>query len=153
MRKPFTSLSVVVVKTISPISSKRLNTYLIIMITFILCALFHILASGDPPSCSIFPQTRFYMSTGLAMVAEDIVLTTGRYFLGYPNDAVANSKDHRNIAGSGKHSRGKVDLSLVLRQPYFSFVCRMMGYLWVSSFDFWATSKLVYRSYQCSRGA
>jgi hypothetical protein len=111
--------------------------------TFTTVGIFHILASERLNWCTIYPQLRYYFGNGLAMVMEDAVVGIVKAYI-----AMGKRPDEKNLLQEkDEQSKGKKYPSALL---YPSLGIRLVGYLWVFSFDFWATTRLIYLSHQCN---
>ena len=145
MRKPFTAISLLCARTIAPSAPKHVTTWLVILFVFGLSAMFHVLANTEVPMCSIYPQVRFYISTALAMIFEDVVQ---RYF-GSDLEGLRDAQDS-NSEKREKHTVNNMP-STKMREPNVrpKLAWRTLGHCWVFGFDVWAVSKLVYSSHKC----
>ena len=145
MRKPFTSISLLCAQTIAPLAPKHVTTWLVILFTFGLSAIFHVLANTEITVCSIYPQAQFYMSTAIAIIFEDVVQ---RYFgsdLEGLRDAPGSTPEQREA----HMAKNKPDTKE--REPSVrpKLAWRILGYCWVFGFEVWSVSKLVYSAHKC----
>ena len=148
MRKPFTSISLLCARIVAPPAPKQVMTWLVILFTFALSAIFHILASAEVSTCSIYPQIRYYMSTAIAIVLEDVVLSVFRS-ASDAEQSIRKEKEDITI----DHSRKNQSTVRERAKSGFPRVAwRTLGYCWVFGFDMWAVSKLVYSSHKCKYG-
>ena len=153
MRKAFTSHATYVVTRLPGLQSRsQIARYLILLFSFLIAALLHILASDRPFRCSIWPQLRYYTSTALAIVLEDFVIAVGlRVKNGFRRKEVTAKVDLKNGDSPSEvaSSIGNEYLSSYEIHAPLSEHWRIIGYCWVAAFDMWATSKLVYASAIC----
>ena len=160
MRKAFTSHAVFIVTRILRLPKNgQVTRYLIIVFTFLISALLHILASPGIERCCAWPQLRYYLSTIAAIFIEDAVITVYKRFtksraltsrvttdskpqgLDAPKTPiVANSR-----VPAANTSRALKRQSTTNNEP--SYLWRLVGYTWVISFHVWAGSKLMYGVY------
>ncbi|MCJ1331021.1 hypothetical protein MMC10_007708 [Thelotrema lepadinum] len=148
MRKPFTSMASLLVKNTVPSASKRMSASLIVLATFAISAIFHILSSDQYSLCSAYAETRYYMSTAAAILLEETVI---HFVWPYVNKATGksaggNASSEKRSVDSAKE--GGTQIVQSAQRPPWKF--RLIGYMWVICFDIWATSKLAFLEFQCS---
>ena len=153
MRKAFTSHAVYIVTRLLRVAPRsKVSRYLILFVSFLLAALLHILASPEPFRCSIWPQSLYYLSTALAIVAED----TAMAFTLKLRSQTWTKKAEVEISRKAQSPRRLTASDASEKHPNDHRQCslfpkrwRIVGYCWVFLFDMWATSKLVYASAVC----
>ena len=76
MRKAFTVHGLVILNNVFGLPrSNRFSRSLNIIATFMISAALHIVAAPDVPlRCSVWPQTRYYLSVAAAIFAEDVMI-------------------------------------------------------------------------------
>ena len=141
MRKAFTSHAILIVKLIPGLSSTKLLRHLILFVSFLIVALMHIFTAANPTLCLAWPQIRYYGSTALAILVEDIAI-------GLWGQIDINAKGTKAARSAKKGSR-ESSKEVIVQGPKVSKFWPWVGYVWVMSFDMWATSKLVYATTQC----
>ena len=157
MRKAFTSHAVLLVNRVLRLPRKsQVTRYLIIITTFMLSALLHILANPGYEQCTAYPQVRFYLSIICAIVLEDFVIATYQSWTDSsaepPPQAAVHGKEFSDSERSPRIPNGK---KIFTAQNAFpngagpSFLWKVVGFAWVLCFQGWATSKLMYGIYTC----
>ena len=157
MRKAFTSHAILLVNDILRLPRKgRLTRYLIIITTFMLSALLHILASPGAERCSAYPQARYYTSIICAIALEDSVISTYQSLTGSSAEPPPQTAIYAKEPSDSEKSPGIPNGRKVFNaQNAFSdrrtpsFLWKLVGYSWVMLFEGWATSKLMYGLYAC----
>ena len=152
MRKPFITLAKIIVQAVAPARiSKQAATYSIILTTFAVSAIFHTFTSTDLTACTIYPRLRYFMSTAIAMVVEDAVLSFFRPVTPKTKQLEAGpSSSRKKIVDSEK--KQKQSSGTPVREGATSLPplkWRILGYFWVFGFETWAVSKMVYASHKC----
>lgn len=126
MRKAFTSHAAFVVNKILRFpQNSQVSRYLIVIVTFAISALLHIVSATTSFQCGAAAQIRYYASIVLAIFIEDTVIWAYR--------SARQAKEPKD------------DPNRILWQ--------LVGYTWVFSFHVWSVSKLVYLSALCPTSA
>ena len=148
MRKPFTTIAVMLVRSIAPSASKRVSSYFIVLATFSISAIFHIVAFGCVSLCSAQAQLSFYIGIGIALLVEDVTINIAWPLL--PNLLVNNRKDSWDDAKPGTSSGSRNDESTTTNtvRPPLGF--RLLGYAWVFFFTVWSQSRFLFQDSRCT---
>ncbi|MCJ1475989.1 hypothetical protein MMC13_004653 [Lambiella insularis] len=161
MRKAFTSHAIVFVSRILRLPPKGPFTrYVIIITTFMLSALLHILADPGVERCTAYPQVRFYLSIIGAIVLEDFSIWTYRSVMrpartnapGVSKTGGTVSKPQESHVAADDKKKvfyAKNSNAVTQDQEAPHFLWKLVGFVWVLLFETWAVSKLMYATYSC----
>lgn len=144
MRKAFTSHAIFTVTKILGLPRHgSVTRYLILMTTFLISALLHILANPGYEQCSIYLQLRFYSSIIGAVLVEDSAISVYQAM-------VASAVKEPSANGDKVSLRSSRDPRRLTKQSeVVSLHWKVVGYIWVFVVHVWATSKLMYGLYRC----
>lgn len=129
----------------------------------------HIFAAPDIPlRCGLWPQHRYYLSIGCAIVLEDVVISLYSKLTKFKVTKVSNevgdnisskATDSHAPKGSGKRVKPSNRIAPEAKSlstqnsqrpsepPRTAFYA--IGFLWVACFEVWSISKLIYGTEQC----
>lgn len=117
MRRAFTSHAVFFVTRILRLPrNSKISRYVTVIVTFMISALLHIAANpGIPLTCQAWPQIRFFMTVGLAIMLEDPVIKLYRLALGKGSRKTAHvlGMDAKNSNDHASKETAKVDNRII----------------------------------------
>ncbi|MCJ1388664.1 hypothetical protein MMC18_001513 [Xylographa bjoerkii] len=157
MRKAFTSHAILLVNGLLRLPRKsQVTRYLIIVATFMMSALLHILANPGAEQCSAYPQARYYLSVICAIALEDLVISTYQSWTGSSAEPPPQTATYVKEVSDSEKSPGIPNGKKVFTaQNTFNSgaapgkLWKLVGFAWVLLFEGWATSKLMYGLYAC----
>ena len=148
MRKPFTTIAILVVRYVAHSTSKQVSSYLIVLATFSISAIFHVVAFGCLSICSARAQFSFYLSTGIALLAEDVAINISRFLF-----AKALMIDWRVLSNDtrvGSSSASPSDKAAIAKTTRPPLRFRLLGYTWVCLFTICSQTRFLFQDFRCT---